>query len=296
MDSYSILVSVEDVKQMRRRIQQKKTVVAYLGPDGTFSEQAAKKYFSSSEVGYLPLSSIEEVFKAVKNGKALYGVVPVENSLEGSVNETLDLLLDSKLMAYGEVELRIEHCLIVKPHTRLEDVKLVLSKNQALAQCRQFLVRNLPKAEIKEVNSTAKAVEMLRNMKNVAAIGTENAAEHCGMTVLVKGIEDNPNNFTRFFILSKEDSPPTRRDKTSIIFSAKNIPGSLYNILGAFAIREINLTKVESRPVRGRTWEYIFYLDFEGHRNDTRSRDALKEIEEKCIFIKILGSYPKAAS
>ena len=275
---------------------QNRTRAAYLGPKGTFCEQAAKKYFSSLKVSYLPVTSIAEVFRIVEKMKALYGVVPVENSLEGSVNETLDLLLESDLMVYGEVELKVEHCLIVKPNTKLEDLKLVLSKSQAIAQCRRFLENKLPKVEIKEVNSTAKAVEMLKNMEDAAAIGTENAAENCGMMILVKGIEDDVNNFTRFFILAQEDSQSTGRDKTSIIFSAKNIPGSLYNILGAFATREINLTKVESRPVRGKPWEYIFHLDFDGHRNDKKSREALKDIEKRCIFVKILGSYPKAVS
>jgi len=271
-----------------------RTRVAYLGPKGTFCEQAAQKYFSSLKVRFEPVTSIADVFRMVEENKVLYGVVPVENSLEGSVNETLELLLDSDLLVYGEVELRIEHCLITKPNTKFEDLKLVLSKSQALAQCHRFLQNKLSTVEIKEVNSTAKAVEMLNNMDNAAAIGTENAAKNFGMTILIKGIEDNINNFTRFFILSQKDSQPTGRDKTSIIFSAKNTPGSLYNILGAFATREINLTKVESRPVRGKPWEYIFYLDFDGHKNDQKSKDALKDIEEKCIFVKILGSYPKA--
>jgi len=278
---------------MSQRVQEKTSVV-YLGPKGTFCERAAKKYFSSSGVIFVPVASIAEVFKAVVNGEAEYGVVPVENSLEGSVHVTLDLLLESNLMVCGEVELRIEHHLIVKSGKRMAQIRLVLSHPQALAQCRRFLEKNLPEAEIKEVNSTARAVEMIKNLENAAAIGTETAAENDGMEILAKGIEDNPNNFTRFFILSKKDATLTGKDKTSIIFSAKNVPGSLYRVLEAFAVREINLTKIESRPERGKPWEYIFYLDFEGHRTEEKSRAALRDMEERCIFVKVIGSYPKA--
>jgi chorismate mutase / prephenate dehydratase len=280
---------------MKARTQDNKSI-AYLGPNGTFSEQAARKYISSPTVNYLPVPSFSEVFKLVEDGEASFGIVPVENSSEGPILATLDLLLESGLMVMNEVELKVEQCLIVRPRTRLEDVRLILSHSQPLAQCRRFIEKTLPDAEVKEVNSTARAVEMLENMENAAAIGPENAAEKYGMKVLLKGIEDNPNNFTRFFVLSKEDSQATSKDKTSIIFSAKNIPGALYSILGAFATRGINLTKIESRPVRGKTWEYVFYMDFEGHRSEDNVKEALMAIEEKCLFVKVLGSYPKANS
>ena len=273
---------------------QGKTAVAYLGPKDTFSEQAARKYFSSTKVSFIPVPSIAEVFKTVEKGEAEYGVVPIENSLEGSVHATLDLLLESNLMVCGEVELRVEHSLIVKPGEKMAQIRLVLSHPQALAQCRRFLEKNLPKAEIKEVNSTARAVEMIKNLDNAAAIGTEAASENGSMEILAKGIEDNPNNFTRFFILSKNEAKPTGRDKTSIIFSAKNIPGALYKILEAFAIKAINLTKIESRPERGKPWEYIFYLDFDGHQSEEKSKAALNDMKEKCLFVKVIGSYPKA--
>ena len=274
----------------------RKTVTAYLGPKGTFCEQAARKHFYSKEVNFMPFLSIAEVFRAVEGRISEYGVVPVENSLEGSVHLTLDLLLETDLMVCGEVELRIEHNLIVKSGTRIEMIQLVLSHAQALAQCRRFLEKNLPKADIREVSSTAKAVEMLNSLNNAASIGPETAAENSGMEILVKGIEDSFNNFTRFFILNKKDASLTGKDKTSIIFSAKNTPGSLYRVLEAFAVREINLTKIESRPERGKPWEYIFYLDFEGHRIEEKNREALKDTEKNCIFLKVLGSYPKTLS
>jgi len=271
-----------------------KVSVAYLGPKGTFCGQAARKHFSCKKVSLIPVLSISEVFKAVETGEAKHGVVPIENSLEGSINVTLDLLLESSLMVCGEVELRIEHNLIVKPGTKMGMIQFVLSHPQALAQCRTFLKENLPTSETKEVSSTAKAVEMLQKMDRAAAIGPETAALNSEMEILVKGIEDNPNNFTRFFILGKKDAEPSGNDKTSVIFSAKNIPGALYRVLEAFAIRDINLSKIESRPQRGKPWEYIFYLDFEGHRSEEKSKDAFKDMEKKSVFIKVLGSYPKA--
>ncbi|MDQ1280340.1 MAG: hypothetical protein QG670_1603 [Thermoproteota archaeon] len=276
------------------RIQGSETV-AYLGPKGTNSEQAARKYFST-KARFFAVTSIAEVFRAVEMGASEYGVVPVENSLEGSVHATLDLLLESSLIVYGEVELRIEHSLIVKPGQKMGEIHLVLSHPQALAQCRRFLEKNLPKAELREVNSTALAVELIKNMDHAAAIGTEIASENGSMEILARGIEDNPNNFTRFFILCKDEAKPSGRDKTSIIFSAKNIPGVLYKILGAFAIREINLTKIESRPERGKPWEYVFYLDFEGHRSEEKSEAALKDLQDKCLFVKVIGSYPRAVA
>ena len=274
---------------------QRRTIVAYLGPRGTFCEQAAKKHFSSAKVTLVPYPSIANVFTAVKSEKADYGVVPVENSLDGSVHLTLDLLLGSDLMVCGEVEHRIVHNLIAKSGTRLDKLGVVMSHPQALAQCRLFLEKNLPKAELREVSSTAKAVELLKHMDNAGAIGTEIAAKNNRMEILARRIEDDPNNFTRFFILSNEDNPPTARDKTSLIFSAKDAPGSLYRILRIFAVRDINLTKIESRPERGKPWKYIFYLDFEGHRTEDKSRAALEDMEKRCIFVKVLGSYPRSS-
>jgi chorismate mutase/prephenate dehydratase len=280
---------------MNRQIR-RKTTVAHLGPRGTFCEQAAKKKFPSAKYTLAPYPSISDVFKAVKSEEADYGVVPVENSLDGSVHLTLDLLLDSDLMVCRELEHRIIHNLISKPGTKLETIRIVMSHPQALAQCRLFLEKNLPRAELREVNSTAKAVELIKHTDNAGAIGTGAAAKNNRMEIMARGIEDDPHNFTRFFVLSKEDSPPTGRDKTSLIFSAKDVPGSLHKILSFFAIRDINLTKIESRPERGKPWKYIFYLDFEGHRTEDKGLAALEDMEKQCIFVKVLGSYPRSRS
>jgi chorismate mutase/prephenate dehydratase len=274
---------------------QKKPSVAYLGPKGTFCEQAAKKYFSLDPVILTPCPSIGTVFDVLEKGQTDYGIVPVENSLDGSVRLTLDLLLKTKMMVSGEVEYRIIHNLIVKSGTQLNEIKVIISHPQALAQCRLFLEKKLPQAQLKEVNSTARAVELLNQMNKAGAIGAEIAAKNKEMQILARNIEDNPNNFTRFFILSNRDKQPTGRDKTSLIFSVKDTPGSLYNILKVFAVENINLTKIESRPERGKPWKYIFYLDFEGHRNEAKNRSALDNIEKQCIFVKVLGSYPRSS-
>jgi chorismate mutase/prephenate dehydratase len=271
----------------------KRQIVAYLGPEGTFCEQAARKCFQSSSEDFVACPTIKDVFIAVEEGNASNGVVPVENSLEGSERRTLDLLLEKQLMISGEVDLRIVHNLMIRPGSDIGKIKTILSHPQALAQCRRFLEKHFPNVELKEVNSTAKAVQSLADLEDSAAIGTEVAAERYGMDITQRQIEDDPNNFTRFFILSKEDKLPSGRDKTSLIFSVRDEPGSLYNILGIFAEKGLNLAKVESRPMRGRPWKYIFYLDFEGHRTDPESKEALREMTERCIFVKVLGSYPK---
>lgn len=273
-----------------------KIVVAYLGPEGTFCEQAARTFFSTQTTNLLPCQSISSVFKAVEEDMRIYGVVPLENSLQGSERRTLDLLLHSNLKVRGEIDLRIAHNLIVRPKTKADDVRIIISHPQALAQCHLFLEKEFPRAELKEANSTAKAVKMLEELENSGAIGTEVAAERYGMTILFKRIEDTSNNFTRFFVLGHDDTAPTGRDKTSLVFSIKDEMGALHRILGAFASRNINLTKIESRPEWGEPWKYIFYLDFEGHRAEAKSIDALKEIAELCIFVKTLGSYPRAAN
>lgn len=271
-------------------------VVAYLGPEGTFCEQAARKYFPNPATALLPRPTIADVFTVVKEGRASYGVVPVENSLQGSERTTLDLLLQNNLRVRGEVDIRVVHNLIAKPGTKEEDIRVIISHPQALAQCRRFLEKNFPGVELREASSTARAVELLRELEDTGAIGTETAAEGYGMDILFRQIEDDPNNFTRFFVLGREDAAPTGQDKTSLVFSVKDEPGALYRVLEAFATRGINLTKVESRPERGKPWRYIFYLDFEGHRTEARSVEALKDMEERCIFVKTLGSYPRASN
>jgi len=277
-----------------RRVQGEETRVAYLGPRGTFSEEAARKYFTGQPSIYAAVDNVKDIFRLVSTGEVDYGVVPVENSIEGSVNIVLDMLLEMDCMVYGEVEVRIRHNLIARPGMGLQDIRVVLSHPQALAQCRPFLEENLPKARIMESASTAAAVRRASRLKGAAAIGTELAAQIYDMDVIAKGIESNPNNYTRFLVISRGDHPPTGRDKTSIIFSVPHRPGALHRALQPLASRNINLTRIESRPARMTPWDYLFYCDFEGHRMEEPCLEALKELEKACTMLKVLGSYPRA--
>lgn len=264
--------------------------VSFQGERGAYSEEAIYEYFGE-RVEVVPLPTMHEVFKSVENGFSDYAVVPVENSLEGSVGEVLDLLLETNLKVCGEIILRIIHCLICNPGEELRDIKVIYSHPQALGQSRNFIRRLGCKAL--PVYDTAGSVKMIKGVKGAAAIASERAAKIYGMKILVKGVEDNPNNYTRFLVLSNSINPPTGKDKTSIIFAVKHVPGALYSALGVFAERNINLTKIESRPSRKRLWEYNFYVDFEGHVEDEFIKDALKALKSKTTFIKVLGSYPK---
>lgn len=267
--------------------------VAFQGEIGAYSEDAAFCFFGSS-IQLKPCESLEEVFKAVEEEKVPFGLVPVENSLEGSIGQVYDLLLDSDVKVCGEIELRIVHCLIAHPGVSLSSIRKVYSHPQALAQCRNFL-KHL-NCELIPTYDTAGSVKMIKEkgIEDGAAVASERAAEIYGMKVIAKGIEDNPKNFTRFFVLSKQDALPTGNDKTSIVFSVEHKPGMLYRALEKFAIRNINLTKIESRPTRRKPWDYNFYLDFEGHREEQVVREALDNLEKVSLFIKVLGSYPKA--
>lgn len=286
----------KEIIALSRRLEGEETKVAFLGPQGTFAEEAARKFFPSAGTTFIPCTSIVDVFREVENGEALYGVVPVESSTEGAVNVTLDQLLSSNLMVCGEIELQVRHNLIIPSTADLKNVEVVVSHPQALAQCRRYLEEHFPNVETKEVSSTAKAVAMLSKLPNAAAIGTELAAEIYGMKLAAKGIQDNPRNYTRFFILSKNDCPKTGQDKTSVIFSVKHVPGALYKALEEFATRKVNITKIESRPTKQKQWEYVFFLDFEGHRTDKISQETLEGLRKKTIFLKTLGSYPAWSS
>jgi chorismate mutase / prephenate dehydratase len=274
-----------------RKIQA--VAVAFQGEPGAYSEEAAIRFFGKSTKG-VPCESLDEVFEAVEVGEVPFALVPVENSLEGSITRAYDLLLDSPLMVCGEMELRISHCLIAIEGASLDTIKMVYSHPQALGQCRQFL--NHLSAELIPASDTAGSVRMIKEQGRLdyAAVASAKAAELYGMKIIAKEIEDNPHNFTRFFVLSKEDSPPTGNDKTSIVFSLKHKPGALYDCLREFATREVNLTKLESRPTRHQPWEYNFYMDFSGHREEKEVGEALKALEEHAVFVKILGSYPRA--
>ena len=269
--------------------------VAFQGERGAYSESAVYTYFGD-ETEVKPCRDLTEVFESVDKQEVPVGVVPVENSLEGSVNQTYDLFLTHDLKVSGEVIIRISHCLIANPSTSLEAVKTVYSYPQALAQCRSFLERL--GSDLIPTYDTAGSVKMLneKGLKNAAAVASEKAAEIYGMKILAREIEDTPTNYTRFFVISKNDSPKTGKDKTSIIFATTDTPGALYHALGEFAKRDINLAKIESRPTKQKPWEYNFYLDFEGHRTEEKYIAALRALEMYTEFIKILGSYPRAKS
>jgi chorismate mutase/prephenate dehydratase len=267
--------------------------VAFQGERGAYSESAVYTFFGD-ETEVKPCRDLTEVFESVDKQEVPVGVVPVENSLEGSVNQTYDLFLTHNLKVSGEVIIRISHCLIANPSTSLEAVKTVYSHPQALAQCRSFLERL--DSDLIPTYDTAGSVKMLKEkgLKDAAAVASEKAAEIYGMKILAREIEDTPTNYTRFFVISKNDTSITGKDKTSIIFAATHTPGALYHALGEFAKRDINLARIESRPTKQKPWEYNFYLDFEGHRTEENCTTALKALEKYATFIKILGSYPRA--
>jgi chorismate mutase/prephenate dehydratase len=266
---------------------------AFQGEQGAYSESAVYAFFgANTEVK--PCKDFKDVFESVEKKETSYGVVPVENSLEGSINQNYDLFLKYDLKVCGEVIVKIDHCLIANPGTTLADIKMVYSHPQALAQSRTFLEEF--GRELIPTYDTAGSVKMLKEkgLRNAAAVASERAAKLYDMQILARDIADNLENYTRFFVLSQEDAAATGKDKTSIIFGAVHEPGALYHALGEFAKRDINLTKIESRPTKQKPWEYNFYLDFEGHRTEKRCADALKALEKYASFIKILGSYPKA--
>jgi chorismate mutase / prephenate dehydratase len=269
------------------------TEIAFQGEIGAYSEEAAYRYFGNTII-VKPCETFDKVFQAVEKQEVRFGIVPVENSLEGSISRTYDLLLDSSLKVIGETELRVLHCLIANPGVTLSAIKTIYSHPQALGQCQAF-IRHLG-IEAVSTYDTAGSVKMIKDkhITDGAAIASTRAAEIYGMNIIAREIEDNPNNFTRFFILGKQILPPTGQDKTSIVFAVKHKPGSLYGLLKQLAGRNINLTKIESRPTRQKPWEYNFYLDFEGHCEEPTAREALASIEEFAIFLKVLGSYPRA--
>jgi chorismate mutase/prephenate dehydratase len=272
---------------------QKQKRIAYQGEPGAYSESAVYAFFGHSGKA-VPCKGFSDVFKNVETDKTEFGVVPIENSIEGSVNQVYDLFLMYDHKVCGEIVLKIDHCLIANNETKLEDIKIIYSHPQALAQCRSFL--ESLNCEIISTYDTAGSVKMIKEqrMLNSGAIAGEKAAGIYEMKIVARNISDTTNNLTRFFVLSKNDAAPSGNDKTSVIFSAKHIPGALYRILGEFAGRGINLTKIESRPTKRQPWEYNFYLDFEGHRTEKRCSETLEDLRSKAVFVKVLGSYPKA--
>jgi len=266
--------------------------ISFLGPEASFTHLACIQQFGLS-LKYHSADSIKDVFDDVEKELVKYGVVPVENSTEGAINLTLDMFLESDLKICGEILLPINHNLLNKTGN-IKDVKQVVSHPQSIAQCREWLEKHLNGIPLTEVSSNSRAAIMASENKSMAAIASSMAAVLYGLKIIKRNIEDNVNNFTRFLIIGKNSSERTGDDKTSLIFSVKDKAGVLHEVLRPFAENKINLTKIESRPLKKKAWKYIFYLDLLGHLEDLEVKKAIKSLKSKCIFLKILGSYPRA--
>jgi chorismate mutase/prephenate dehydratase len=265
--------------------------VAFLGPRGTFSEEAAIKHFGAS-TGKVAVGSVDEVFRTVAAGSAGYGVVPVENSSEGAVGRTLDLLLATPLKVCGEIALPVHHCLLGR---RDGEVARIYSHAQSLAQCHDWLEQRFPSAVRVPVVSNAEAARLASCESGTAAIASRTAAELYGLDRLAENIEDEPSNTTRFLVISSHDAPPSGRDKTSLVMASANRPGAVHALLSPLAQHGVSMTRLESRPSRTGLWEYVFFVDIEGHQQDPEVAQALKALSALAAFVKILGSYPAAA-
>ncbi len=272
--------------------QQEPLKIGYLGPEGTFSQQAVHKQFGHSAKG-LPLASVEEVFDEVASGAADFGVVPVENSGQGTIQSTLDLFLTSPLMICGEVELRV-HQYLMSRTGHVEDIERVYSHGLSLAQCRNWLRKNLPGVDRQAVASNAEAVRRAKKSDDAAAIAGENAAHVYGMKVVAGPIEDRSDNTTRFLVIGRASFPPSGNDRTSLMVSIRDQPGALYKILEPLARRGISMNRIESRPDHGALWQYAFFIDVGGHAEESPLLDALTEIDRYAGDVRVLGSYPVA--
>lgn len=273
------------------RSYEKKLKIAYLGPMGSFSELATVGYFGNS-CDFVSTKKIQDVFKLTDKRECDFGVVPVENSLEGAIGLTLDLLIDSNIKICGEIYKEITHNLL-SLNDNVKNLKRLYSHPQALAQCRAYIEKNLPEIEIIEVESTSESARLASKDVESGAIASTRAAELYGLKILKPRIEDSSTNYTRFIVLGKTENAPTDNDKTSIIISVKDESGALHRALNSFAQYGINLSRIESRPMKKRPWEYIFFIDFDGHLNNKIVKRALSELSKECLFLKILGSYPK---
>ncbi len=267
--------------------------VAYLGPEGTFTQAAALKHFGHAVIS-LPMAAIDEVFREVAAGAVNFGVVPVENSTEGAVNHTLDSFLEHDLVICGEVELRIHHHLLVGETTKTDKISRIYSHAQSLAQCRKWLDAHYPNVERVAVSSNADAAKRVKSEWNSAAIAGDMAAQLYGLSKLAEKIEDRPDNSTRFLIIGNQEVPPTGDDKTSIIVSTNNKPGALHDLLAPFQRNGVDLTRIETRPSRSGKWTYVFFIDFAGHQHDPLVKGVLETISQDTVAVKVLGSYPKA--
>jgi len=267
--------------------------IAYLGPEGTFTQSAALKHFGHS-VSTVPMSSIPDVFSSVKSGHADYGLVPVENSTEGVISHTLDMFIDSNLKVCGEVEIRIHHHLANQSQD-VSRIRHIYSHQQSFAQCRRWLDQNFPGVERIPVSSNAEAARLAHEDDTAAAICGLPAVEIFGLKICYENIEDLADNTTRFVIIGDQDVDPSGNDKTSLLISTKNVPGALLGLLQPLADNGISMNKIESRPAQGRKWAYVFFIDIDGHHQDEDVKKALNELKLQSALFKILGSYPKAS-
>lgn len=267
--------------------------VAYLGPEGTFTQAAALKHFGHAAI-CVPQSTIDAVFSQVQSGECNYGVVPVENSTEGMVSHTLDSFMDSPLQISGEVEMRIGHHLLAAAATPAAAVTRICAHQQALAQCRNWLDLHWPRVPREAVSSNGEAARLAATTPGVAAVAGDMAAELYELEKLAEHIEDYPDNTTRFLVIGREEVPPSGRDKTSLIVSSRNKPGALFNLLDPFRRAGVSLTRIDTRPSRTEKWAYVFFIEFEGHLQDDNVRAIVGELEEQSILLKPLGSYPRA--
>jgi chorismate mutase/prephenate dehydratase len=276
--------------------QQEPLKIGFLGPEGTFTQAAVYKHFGHS-VRALPFSTIDEVFQEVESGAADFGVVPIENSTEGTVNNTLDMFLTSPLKIGGEVELRIEQHLIGRMAS-LESIERICAHEQALAQCRGWLREYLPQVELIGASSNAAGARRARDEGGTAAIGGDAAAEVYDLKILVNNIEDRADNATRFLVIGRELLTPSGKDKTTILVSASHTGGAgvLHELLQPLATHGVNLSFIESRPSRRKNWEYVFFIDLEGHAEDAKVKQALEELEKRCTLFRVVGAYPTALS
>jgi chorismate mutase/prephenate dehydratase len=291
----SIVAIWKEIMSASKAVQGTISRIGYLGPVGTFTHQAVLGFFAKAGTQFIPCSSTQDIFDNIEKGDLDFGVVPFENSLQGTVRETLDLLIERELFIYGEVEVRVIQNLICLNDAEISDIKNVISHPQAFAQTKVWLKANLPNAKMQDISSTAEAVRRVRelNDKSYAAIGPELAAKLYDLKVLNSKIEDESSNFTRFLVISKNENPlKGEKMKTSIVFVTKHVPGALYWVLKIFSDAEINLSKVESRPRRKGRWEYIFFMEFEADKNDSNAKLALEQMKSNVIWQKILGSFP----
>jgi chorismate mutase/prephenate dehydratase len=270
--------------------------VSCLGPEGTFSEQAVRKHFGAA-VEALPVPSVDEAFRRCESGAAQFAVVPAENSTEGVVGRTLDLLVTTPLRVCGEIELRVQQNLLSKEKS-LSAIRKIYSHSQSLAQCNGWLAQNLPGVERVPVASNAEAAQRASQESATAALAGQAAGERYGLATLARSIEDDPNNTTRFLVLGNVDPAPSGRDRTSLVMSAENKPGAVHALLTPLAAHGVSMSRIESRPARARTalWEYLFFIDVEGHQQDKHVAAALAALRSKAPYLKILGSYPVAVS